>query len=199
MVRKAIKQRNQALKQRASRQHIRLWETTCLESCEALSKYRKHYLTALTKILTRLLGKTFMSEHALSLRYDQGWPEDKMLPEAWEDSFLQDLRWGYTSIGPHQADLKVLSNKKPAKDVLSRGQQKLFVSMLKLAQGLLLTEKKHIFPIYLFDDLASELDDPHCKKIAKALADTPSQILMTSIEPPKALFEGAKRLTLMRS
>ncbi len=196
MVRKAIKQRNHALKQRASRQHIRLWETTCLKSCEALSEYRARYLRSLTKILTRLLGKAFITQHALRLVYDQGWPEDKPLPEAWEDSFSQDLRWGYTSQGPHQADLKVFSHKKPAKDVLSRGQQKLFVSMLKLAQGLLLTEKKQIYPIYLFDDLASELDVPHCKKIAKALEGSPSQILLTSIHPPKDLFEEAGLITL---
>lgn len=197
MVRKAIKQRNQALKQRASRQHIRLWETTCLKSCEVLSEYRARYLIALTKILTRLLGKIFMNQHALSMGYDQGWPEDKTLPEAWEESFSQDLRWGYTSQGPHQADLKVFSHKKPAKDILSRGQQKLFVSMLKLAQGLLLTEKKQIFPIYLFDDLASELDLPHCKKIAKALAGSSSQIFLTSIHPPKDLFEEAHLMKLI--
>ena len=45
---------------------------------------------------------------------------------------------GFTQQGPQRAELKTSLSKRPAVEVLSRGQQKLVVSALKLAQGRLL-------------------------------------------------------------
>ena len=66
---------------------------------------------------------------------------------------------GYTSSGAHKADLSIGIGKIKARDKLSRGQTKLLVYALKLAQGALfkkLTGKKCI---YILDDLPSELDE----------------------------------------
>jgi DNA replication and repair protein RecF len=197
LMRKAIKQRNQALKQRAIRQHIRLWESTCHDACLAITKLRCQYIDRLERLLMQLLGPAFVERHHLELHYDQGWDAQYSLSEAWENTFQQDLRFGYTHAGPHQADLKITAHKKPAKDRLSRGEQKLVISMLKLAQGLLLTTQKQIEPLYLFDDLASELDLTHREKIAEHLAQGQAQIFISSIEE-QALFDGhAQQIMLL--
>ena len=196
LMRKAIKQRNQALKQRAIRQHIRLWESTCHDACLKISELRHQYLDSLTRMLAQLLGPDFIEKHRLELHYDQGWSHDLSLTEAWEETFSQDLRFGYTHAGPHQADLKITSHKKPAKDRLSRGEQKLVISMLKLAQGLLLSIQKKIDPLYLFDDLASELDLKHRRKIAEHLAQGKAQIFISSIEEQQLFDEPAHCIML---
>ncbi len=190
MIRKALKQRNQALKQRATRQHVRLWESTCHDSCIEITQLRHQYLERLARLLAQLLGPQFMDQHQLEVHYVQGWDEQQTLSEAWEQSFLQDLRFGYTQMGPHQADLKITSHQKPAKDRLSRGEQKTVIAMLKLAQGLMLQEQTQHQPSYLLDDLASELDLNHRLKIAEHLNQHQAQIFISSIEET-TIFSGA--------
>ncbi len=181
LIRRALKQRNQALKQRAAREHIKLWETTCYASCEALDQFRHHYATLLTKQTVKLLAD-FADQHHLQLEYERGWPMDQALSEVWERSLQQDLRSGYTEYGPHQADLKIRARKKPAKDILSRGQQKTFICTLKLAQGLIFQDLTGRSPIYLFDDLMSELDQHHRKHLAHLIEMQNCQVILTSIE-----------------
>lgn len=182
LVRKALQQRNQALKLKNTRSDVRVWEQTCIQSCEALDTFRSLYLKNLSPKLNALLGEAFINQHEINLHYDRGWSHETSLLSVWDQHFQQDSRLGYTEKGPHQADLKIYAKGKPAKDMLSRGQQKLFISMLKLAQGLFLQEIQKMAPIYLFDDLASELDLKSRKKMAVELAETQSQILISQTE-----------------
>lgn len=183
VVRKALKQRNQALKMKARREEVRLWETTCIKSCEALDVLRAQYINTLSARVAALLGSAFIDTHEIIFEYDRGWNKDTSLPEIWDAHFAQDQRSGHSEKGPHQADIKVIAGGKPAKDRLSRGQQKLLISMLKLAQGLLLGEEMGATPIYLFDDLSSELDAHHRAIMSETLLLMDAQILISGVEP----------------
>ena len=84
----------------------------------------------------------------IEIEYNRGWAED----EAFEDILIRsettDRLQGYTSSGAHKADLSIGIGKIKARDKLSRGQTKLLVYALKLAQGELfkkLTGKKCIY------------------------------------------------------
>ena len=79
---------------------------------------------------------------------------------------------------------------------MSRGEQKLVISMLKLAQGLLLSAQKNIEPLYLFDDLSSELDLKHRRKIAEHLTEGKAQIFISSIEEQHLFDEPAHSILL---
>lgn len=188
MMRRTLKQRNQALKQHAPREHVKLWETTGYKSFEVIDALRQEYVTLLAKRTFGLL-QDFTDTHQLTLEYDRGWPEGETLSNMWERSFIQDTRSGYTEYGPHQADLKISSRKKPAKDMLSRGQQKTLVCTLKLAQGLMFQDLTNRKPIYLFDDLASELDAKHRKTLSEHMQAQDCQVILTSIQKDKT-FNG---------
>lgn len=188
IIRKALKQRNQSLKQHAAREHIKLWETTCYKSCEAIDHLRGQYIEKLAKECFKLLGD-FSEKHHLTIEYDRGWPTDEALSNCWDRSFMQDMRTGYTEYGPHQADLKISSRKKPARDMLSRGQQKTLISTLKLAQGLIFEDFTDRKPIYLFDDLASELDKTHRVQLKEQIEAQNCQVILTSIQKDK-VFAG---------
>jgi DNA replication and repair protein RecF len=70
----------------------------------------------------------------------------------------------------------------PAAEVLSRGEQKLVVIALRLAQGKLLKENQQKQCIYLLDDFAAELDSIHRRQVVETLADLKAQIFLTSID-----------------
>lgn len=179
-VRRALKQRNAALKQNLQREQIRLWETTIIENVHEINQARNDYLNLLFKHALNILQE-LKETHELEFRFEPGWPEDEDLLNLWDKTFLQDLRMGTTQHGPHQADLKIISHKKPARDLLSRGQQKLLITILKLAQGELLSRHLNKTPVYLLDDLASELDTEHQKFLWDYLLAQKAQILLTSI------------------
>ena len=92
---------------------------------------------------------------------------------------------GYTQSGPHRAELRIRCGKLQAVEVLSRGQQKTVVAALKIAQGYLFQHESGRQPIYLVDDLASELDQSHRLALCQLLEDLKCQVFITSIEKEK--------------
>ncbi len=93
-----------------------------------------------------------------------------------------DLERGYTHVGPQRADIRVTINGRSAADVLSRGQQKLVVCALKLAQGQLMANLGHSACTYLLDDLSAELDKHHCGLVCAQLSSMKVQVFATCIE-----------------
>ena len=69
-----------------------------------------------------------------------------------------------------------------AAETLSRGQQKLVVCALKLAQGQLMSEAGGKQCTYLVDDLPSELDEHHNRQVCGMLASMDSQVFITCVD-----------------
>ena len=65
--------------------------------------------------------------------------------------------------------------------MLSRGQQKILVSFLCLAQGILCRQLRNKMSIYLVDDLPSELDQHHKDFLLKQLVSVQAQIFITGV------------------
>ena len=175
-----LKQRNAALKQGYNKKTIQIWDTELLHKAERLDKLREHYINELIPILQNII-KSFLEKHTIEIEYYRGWSSQNTLAEILDKNFEYDKRTGMTNYGPHRADIKVKANGIIAQDVLSRGQQKLFVCALKLAQGILFNQVNHTPCIYLIDDLPSELDDKHLSLFLDQLLEQNSQIFLTSI------------------
>jgi DNA replication and repair protein RecF len=107
------------------------------------------------------------------------------------------MRAGYTLHGPHRADLDVRLNGASVKHILSRGQQKCLIYAMILAQGQLLAEQREQGPIYLVDDLPSELDERNKAKLMSLLIKQKSQLFITAIEKD-AVGEALKQAKAMK-
>ena len=71
----------------------------------------------------------------------------------------------------------------PAVSVCSRGELKVLAWALYLAQGRISSNLGGMANLlYLVDDLASELDSGHRKKVCRALVESGCQIIATGIE-----------------
>ena len=73
----------------------------------------------------------------------------------------RDLAQGFTSVGPHRADWRIGYAGLPAREALSRGQEKLTALACVLAQARAYAADCRDWPVVCLDDLASELDLPH--------------------------------------
>ena len=70
----------------------------------------------------------------------------------------------------------------PAQDILSRGQLKVLVCAMRLAQGLYLNQHSSRGCIFLIDDFASELDVDKRRLLAARLKQCASQVFITAID-----------------
>ncbi|MCP5082588.1 MAG: DNA replication and repair protein RecF, partial [Alphaproteobacteria bacterium] len=129
--RRALKQRNAALKARSSVASIRSWNAEFLDLASRLDASRRHVLE-LTIDSLQEHGYALL-ETELSYEYQRGWSREKDLEEVLEKSIDRDLQLGSTQSGPHRADIKVSYDERQAKKLVSRGQQKLLASSMILA------------------------------------------------------------------
>jgi len=117
------------------------------------------------------------------MEYFRGWNQDLGLYEQLQDDLLRDRKYGHTSSGPHRADIRFRLGAADAAEVLSRGQLKLLICALKIAQGRLLEQETGKRCIYLIDDLPAELDAHNRARVCALLAERKAQVFLTSIDP----------------
>lgn len=114
-----------------------------------------------------------------SLNYFKGWDKKNCgieLQQVLQDHFESDKHKQYTQYGAHQADILIESNSNKAKQFLSRGQQKIILIALKLAQANLV----ELDCLYLLDDLPAELDEIHQRKLLTYLSSRRGQYVVTT-------------------
>ena len=85
---------------------------------------------------------------------------------------------GVTLSGPHKDDFEIKLNGHAAKLFCSQGQQRSIALAMKLAEGEIAREKSGEMPVFLFDDVLSELDAERKNYILSKLADR--QVIITS-------------------
>jgi DNA replication and repair protein RecF len=180
---RCIKQRNSLLRRgKISASDLAPWNKEFSEAGELVDSCRRRYFEELYPVFRSLMARLSPDLAAIELRYRSGWDKDKSLQEALESSETSDHEQGFTHVGPQRADIKVIFNGLPAGDTLSRGQQKLTVCALKLAQGRLLTSRNNHACIYLVDDLPAELDSFHAGSVAEVLEELQTQVFITCVE-----------------
>lgn len=147
---------------------------------ENISQWRQEYVENMKKVAEEIC-RTFLPEFDIQLKYYRGWDKDTPYQDILENNFERDQSLGYTFSGPNKADLKIKVNGTPVEDVLSRGQLKLMVCALRVAQGQHLTQMTGKQCIYLIDDFASELDSQRRQRLADCLKSTGAQVFVSSI------------------
>ncbi len=126
---------------------------------------------------------------SISYRYRRGWSAKNDLPEQLAEKLTSDMRMGYTTVGPHRAELQITTTEGGlAEKMISRGQQKMLVFALNNAMSDLITARTGRAPILLVDDLAAELDRANQKKILNELWNQGGQVFVASIAAEVAEF-----------
>lgn len=178
----ALKQRNALLKTgKLDTSQLRYWNTLLAPAAESITRQRKSYFDGLSSDLTESL-KFFFEDMSVSVSVLDGWDSARDYQQCLDDGVERDLRYGYTNSGPHKADLVISCDGHLAKDFLSRGQKKLAVYALKLAQVAHYQRICGQKVSLLLDDLPSELDRENCEKVCIEIKRLGCQVFITSID-----------------
>ena len=96
--------------------------------------------------------------------------------------------------GPHRADASLRVRGKAAREVLSRGQQKLAAVALSLCQLEYLKREHGLLPTLLLDDPSAELDQDRLGRFIARVQGLETQILVTALERDTRLFGTPDRV-----
>lgn len=182
---KVTKQRNSLLKQTQDRNQVCSWDQEYTEASEQISLFRKNYIKTFQPYFQEMI-QYFLPDKPVLLSYQRGWAEEADLLEILSKNFYRDLQLGYTYCGAHRDDIYIKVENYPADEVLSRGEQKLVVVAMRLAQGKLLKQLQQKRCLYLLDDFSAELDSIHRRQVVETLANLEAQIFLTSIDYQEA-------------
>ncbi len=88
---------------------------------------------------------------------------------------------GATLYGVHKDDIEIILNEKDARSFASQGQQRSLSLAMKLAEGELCREDSGEYPVFLLDDVLSELDGTRREYLLHRIKG--KQVIMTTCEP----------------
>ncbi|HCX65909.1 MAG TPA: DNA replication/repair protein RecF [Eubacteriaceae bacterium] len=191
---RTLRQRNELLKQIQSDSSLRytidIWDEKLVELGKSLIINRMKFLHELNKKSKVIHRELSDGREDLTLFYISNLIKDqeaiKQLDEvfrkALNEQFDNDIKKGYTSIGPHLDDIKVSINNLDSKRYASQGQRRTCALSLKLSQIEILKEQTGENPIILLDDVMSELDSIRQRKIVEFFKDNQVVITCTDIE-----------------
>jgi len=188
---KILKHRNALLKtQRRYNDEYAWWDQSLAELSMQLHQLRLRYVTRLEAALTPLLSE-LQWLNGFDMMLYPGWPERiesaEQLQQLMQQNFSQDQRLGHSQYGPQKADLRLRVQQQGVEELLSRGQLKVLLFALKVAQNNLIFSYGHKRPVLLIDDLASELDDNSKRHIFSFLNTINSQVFITAINADQVL------------
>ena len=178
---KALAQRNASLKSKQKNDVCQLWNSEIHKTAHYIDQLRQQYFDKLRPYFHQLT-KQFFVDNVVDIEYRRGWSADYELIDLLEENLNKERMKGYTQFGPHRAELLIKVNGQSAQTCISRGQQKLLVALMRLAQAMQFTEVTSTPCVLLYDDLPAELDANHRRLILSVLSKMNIQLFLTAIE-----------------
>ena len=186
---RALKQRNAALKLQAGQASV--WDPELARLGEVIGESRRRFLAQLQPYWREAVAA--LSGLDVELHYIRGWSHDHTLLDALASSRARDEARCLTHAGPHRADVAVRLHGRPARETLSRGQQKLVAAAMTVAQLRLLQEATQTTPTLLLDDPAAELDGERLERFIEQVMRLRCQLVVTSLHAESRLFGTPER------
>jgi DNA replication and repair protein RecF len=175
----ALRQRNAALKDEASDEALSAWEQEMATCGEALAAQRDALVARIETPLKKI-GEALL-DSPIALVHHRGWDSERSLLDVLSKDRSRDRRYRATQSGPHRSDIAVMVGERPAKDRVSRGQQKLVAAGLMLAQLEIQETVRPGRSALLLDDPAAELDAENLARLMTLVRRVPAQLWLTSL------------------
>lgn len=193
----ALKHRNRLL--RESKQTQRVPDDALISAFEselarrgASVQVRRHqFLEGFVPLFAAAFSAITEGELSASIAHEVAGLDDASGPiEVLREGYIQryaekragDLRMGYTRAGPHADDLLFAIDGKPTRTFASQGQHRAFVLALKIAELERIQQALGVFPVFLLDDVSSELDERRNALLMDRLDKGGGQVFITTTD-----------------
>ncbi|MCK4588337.1 DNA replication and repair protein RecF [Candidatus Woesebacteria bacterium] len=171
---KGVRQRNRLLyrirEEGLSHPQLLFWNRLLIKNGDYISKKREEFISFVNQ--TRPLN-----EQVFKLVYDKSVISEVRL----EQYKNEEIAAATTLVGPHRDDFCFRLKKRDLARYGSRGEQRMGVLWLKLAELAFVEKIAEQKPTLLLDDIFSELDHEHREVVMKAADD--QQTIITTADP----------------
>lgn len=192
---KILKQRNIYLKNYSEEYDPWLDQLLCI-STEIIKK-RIEYIERINSKFSDICSNSYLEEK-YNIKY-KSYNKDNIsehLETNYKNVKYKEKKYGYTLFGPHIEDYVFFINGKNIKNFSSEGQRKYFLLHFKYAQLLDYVDIYDDYPIILFDDYGSELDNDRTKFYFEKLYKKSGQIFITSTKNMSHLYSDCNILSI---
>ena len=176
---RALKQRNTALANMEAGEAVHAWDNELLSQGARLTEWRQNYVQSISHVFREYAAS--LAGLVVQMSLQPGWKENSF-EDALNHAWQRDSQAGYTTVGPHRADLAIEIENQPVQHHVSRGQQKMLACGLVLSQVKQLQGALSDGPCLLIDDPAAELDVDKLATFLGQVAAMPSQLVITSLD-----------------
>lgn len=178
-----------ALLRRKDPAQLSLWNDLLSKISQKVGKRRLAFVESLNEDLSSFFKKMTGRPEKLTLTYHPSFEaeilEDLDLMKALlQKAQERELKYGHAVLGPHRDDYRLFLDEQGDRDFFSQGELRVTNLALKMSINQLLTHKYRFFPVLIFDDLFSELDDTVNEKVLEFFAELDNQIFITSTDIP---------------
>ena len=190
---KIIAQKNSLLRQGLTDQ-IQLWNEMLAGSAIKIMQQRSNFVEQINLHLHELFMELSGRSEKLTLVYKTSLNSTNMDEKncllQLEKSLPRDLQYGFAVLGPHRDEYHLLIDKKKDKDYFSQGEFRITNLSLKMTINRLLCERYKFYPVLIFDDLFSELDEEVIQQVLQFFIKLKNQIFITSTSEPSSSLPG---------
>ena len=161
------------------------WSESMAEYASHIHMFRTDYVKRLSKYAGGILAEISDGGEELSLSYESAVDSEISDRETVREEYKRilsssldrEIAAGVSLYGPHRDDLEIQINGKSARSFASQGQQRSIVLALKLSEGEVIREICGEYPVFLFDDVLSELDERRRRYVLSEIGER--QIIIT--------------------
>ena len=178
---RARKQRNELIKTGRAGRELEFWDELYVRFGEGFHQLQQRVFDSWAHILGRRLS-VHPDLSVVKVQFYQGWNRNLSLIEVLRQGREQELQQGHSLYGPHRMDIQLHVEGMPARDFLSRGQQKLLAYQMNLSACEWVASQTGAWPILLMDDVQSELDASTLEGLLTDLQQSKVQIVATGVD-----------------
>lgn len=162
-----------------------IYDRQLADYASGIARARRAFIGQLDIVSREVYAAVSGNREVMSLSYEATLPEIGNDAEEIYQRIMsvraEDIRAGFSTVGPHRDDIVICLDTDPAKIYASQGQQRTAVLAMKLAEAELFRQKLGEEPVLLLDDVLSELDGSRQEFLLKRLGR--SQAIITCCEP----------------
>lgn len=171
---KGLRQRNKLLfrirEEGISRSQLLFWNQLLIKTGNYITEKRQEFIDFVN-------AQKSLNDQAFKIEYDNSVISDGRLDQYAEE----EVAAATTLVGPHRDDFIFFEGKRNLASYGSRGEQRMAVLWLKVAELEFIEEKTGERPTLLLDDIFSELDHEH-RDVVMKLAQKQQTVITTADE-----------------
>ena len=174
------------------------WSESMAEYAALIYKTRKEYLKKLEVYVREIGLKISDGKEEISFEFksdvEDGEADILSVREQYKKALVSSLEKekivGSSLYGPQRDDIIIKINGQPTRGFASQGQQRSIVLAMKLAEGEVIKDTFGEYPVFLLDEMLSELDEGRRKFVLDSLCGKQTIITACECEEMKPLAKN---------